>query len=582
MQRAHESIRSIGLHLKNQTNEKLFLKLLESEHKYKNLVELSPEAISILINGKFEYVNPAAVKVYGATNAEELIGKPTTSLMFPEDIPIAKKRIALLEKGKKVPPIHFKLKRLDGKAIYAKSTSVSVKHNGQKAILTMVRDITERIENDRRLAAENHLYNLKNNSETIDEYLKKTTRYLLTLSGWKKAGLIIKGNEEKHIHLEGFTKKEEALIKRDKAVKIQGTILNISIAGHGQIKSLSKIIIASDKKRTITDSTVKLLQFLSQKISDAVVDYEQKAKIETNNQLLEKIFSTTNILIAYLDKHLNFIRVNRAYAEAEGKTPDYFKGKNHFNLYPYKNNAQTFKKILKSDKPYVAYNRPFEYKYHPERGTTYWNWIAQRVKNDKGEVTGLLLVFVDTTEYHRMEEKLIESYKHLGVINRQVSILLDLNKQSGGKQKHQIIDYILNSATDISGAKISNIYSFNPEEKVFNLLASSRISFPMERKKYTICLKKFPQLKRLVKEKTRFQSAFSDEIGEKLKINEKINYFIFLPLIANDEIKGAIMLGFTHKDSITTQELDFYEAFATQAAFIMNNIKVFDTQKKLT
>ena len=45
---------------------------------------------------------------------------------------------------------------------------------------------------------------------------------------------------------------------------------------------------------------------------------ESNASLRKTNEILEKIFSTTYLLIAYLDRDFNFIYVNRAYAEAGG------------------------------------------------------------------------------------------------------------------------------------------------------------------------------------------------------------------------------------------------------------------------
>ncbi|MCK5232209.1 MAG: hypothetical protein KAR13_18195, partial [Desulfobulbaceae bacterium] len=36
--------------------------------------------------------------------------------------------------------------------------------------------------------------------------------------------------------------------------------------------------------------------------------------LRNTNELLEKVFSTTHLLIAYMDTDFNFIRVNHAYA----------------------------------------------------------------------------------------------------------------------------------------------------------------------------------------------------------------------------------------------------------------------------
>jgi len=61
---------------------------------------------------------------------------------------------------------------------------------------------------------------------------------------------------------------------------------------------------------------------------------ERTAELLKTNELLERVFSSIDLLIAYMDKDFNFIRVNRAYAEADEHDPDFYIGKNHFALFP--------------------------------------------------------------------------------------------------------------------------------------------------------------------------------------------------------------------------------------------------------
>jgi len=107
-------------------------------------------------------------------------------------------------------------------------------------------------------------------------------------------------------------------------------------------------------------------------------------------------------MIAYLDADFNFIRVNRAYAEtAEGCDPRFFEGKNHFALYPNAENEAIFRKVVETGEPYTVYAKPFEYIGHPERGTTYWNWSLQPVRDENGHVGGLVFSLIDVTERER-------------------------------------------------------------------------------------------------------------------------------------------------------------------------------------
>jgi PAS domain S-box-containing protein/putative nucleotidyltransferase with HDIG domain len=120
--------------------------------------------------------------------------------------------------------------------------------------------------------------------------------------------------------------------------------------------------------------------------------------LRKSNILLEQIFSATEFMMAYMDADFNFIRVNRAYAEADERTPEYFIGKNHFALYPHPENEATFQKVVMTGEPHIAYAKPFEYTNNPARGITYWNWTLQPVKEPDGQVIGLVLSMVDVTE----------------------------------------------------------------------------------------------------------------------------------------------------------------------------------------
>ncbi|MDP1545559.1 MAG: PAS domain S-box protein [Anaerolineales bacterium] len=133
------------------------------------------------------------------------------------------------------------------------------------------------------------------------------------------------------------------------------------------------------------------------------ITVQKKAEeaLQKNNALLERIFSSTEFLIAYMDTDFNFIRVNRAYAEGDQQTPEYFVGKNHFTLYPNEENEKIFRDVLATGETYVVYAKPFVYASHPERGTTYWNWTLQPVKEADGSITGLVLSMVDVTARER-------------------------------------------------------------------------------------------------------------------------------------------------------------------------------------
>ncbi len=129
------------------------------------------------------------------------------------------------------------------------------------------------------------------------------------------------------------------------------------------------------------------------------------------NNILKSMLDTTHVLIAYMDQNFDFIRVNRAYAEADDKSISFFPGKNHFELYPNEDNEKIFQKVVDSGEPYFIKAKPFEYEHSPERGTSFWDWSLIPTKDSKGKVSGVVLTLRDVTDREIARRKLKESIK---------------------------------------------------------------------------------------------------------------------------------------------------------------------------
>jgi two-component sensor histidine kinase len=136
----------------------------------------------------------------------------------------------------------------------------------------------------------------------------------------------------------------------------------------------------------------------------------------STGRLLETIFTCTHIPIACMDARFNFIRVNRAYAEADDREPPFFPGKNHFDLYPHAGNQVIFQRVVDTGEPYFAYAKAFEYAEHPERGISYWDWTLMPIK-DKGEnVIAVILSLENVTAKIQTQEKIRQQNKFLSNI----------------------------------------------------------------------------------------------------------------------------------------------------------------------
>ena len=119
--------------------------LKESEEKFRNLVELSPDTIAVHREGKIVYVNAAGAKLLRAKNPEQLIGKSIMDFLHPSFRGIVKKRVQQIEEeGNRVPIIEEKFIRLDGTVVDVEVAAIPFTHNGKPATIAITRDITER------------------------------------------------------------------------------------------------------------------------------------------------------------------------------------------------------------------------------------------------------------------------------------------------------------------------------------------------------------------------------------------------------------------------------------------------------
>ncbi len=119
--------------------------LRESEERYRNLVELSPDAIAIHSEGKFVFLNTAGARLLGAATSEQIIGKKVIDIVHPDSRELVEERIRQQrEEGKTVPLIEEKLIRLDGSLIDVEVAAMPFTYLGRPGMQVIARDITGR------------------------------------------------------------------------------------------------------------------------------------------------------------------------------------------------------------------------------------------------------------------------------------------------------------------------------------------------------------------------------------------------------------------------------------------------------
>jgi PAS domain S-box-containing protein len=126
--------------------------LRASEARFRLVIEKAPEAIFVQTQHRFEYLNPAAVQLYGAKSPEQLLGQPVLDRFDPDFHEVIRERIRLLNEEKQDVPlmeqIHLKM---DGTPFQVEVAAVAMPWEGGDGALVFCRDITERKQADAAL-----------------------------------------------------------------------------------------------------------------------------------------------------------------------------------------------------------------------------------------------------------------------------------------------------------------------------------------------------------------------------------------------------------------------------------------------
>jgi PAS domain S-box-containing protein len=403
--------------------------LRESEAKFRNLADYSPNMIFINKRGKVVYANKLAEEMTGYRK-DEIYSDSFNfmELIDPEYRELIMFNLKMHSEGREVPPAEYRLRTVSGKSIDSVINTKLINYEGGTAILGIVTDITERkrIEKALQLSEKQYRELFEQSPEAIYIHLDS---------------IIVDGNPE-FVKLLGASGLDELLGKsifdilhpdyreadksrlkviinpgtnapyrEEKFIRLDGNIVDVEVG--------AAPILLKDKQAVqvlIRDITER------KRAEEALQESEEKWRSITEN-------SADHIML--LDKETNILFSNKTFPDL---TLNDVVGKSAYSLIPkpFINVARNcFSNVLNTGK-----QDSYETEYQTKNNETKYFSVRVGPVFKSGKVVAMVSSSTDITKRKIIENSLKESYARLRSLAERLQMIREEERASVAREIH--------------------------------------------------------------------------------------------------------------------------------------------------
>jgi PAS domain S-box-containing protein len=421
-----------GLVLDISERKKADLALVESEGRLRTIFEGASDGILVADSKtkRFVFANPRICEITGYS-LKELLQLNVSDIHSEKDLPYLIDQFTKQAQGEITLVTNVPVLRKDEKVVYCDINSKPAKIGKQEYVVGFFRDITERKKAEEVLQESVESFSCL--IDSMDDLV-----FVLGFDGIFKNYHQPSHKKELYAPPEDFIGKHFLdVLPPQVAELIQAAMKKIEDSGETQEfdyylemngeKSWynARLSPTKDKAGRKTPVTVVVRNITERK--------KTEESLEEERQELNSIIDSSPIIIFYKDKEGKFIRVNEAFAEAQGIPKDEFFGKTVFDFYSAeiaRGMANDDLEVLKSGYPRLGIIEQYE-------SASGMRWVqTDKVPTfDKNGIsTGLVGFAQDLTERMKAEEALNVVMGQLVLVNEKLGVVGSLTRHDVGNK----------------------------------------------------------------------------------------------------------------------------------------------------
>ena len=386
-------------------------RLKESEKKYRGLFEYTTDGIMVLdARGDIHDVNTTLCQLVDCKK-EELIGKNLLGMeiLTPTSMPIVMGQFEQLLSEKTAKFYTTEIQRKNGKVLTVEISSFFLvrKDNEIDNFVLSFRDITDRIESEKRLLMEKQLFQTLLNS-LPDSVFFKDDHHRFVLVNPSKA----KHSNVDHSEMLGKT--DFDFYPEEQAKRFQKDDQSVFETGKPIINKIEEVTRKDGSSSWISVTKVPWFNQDGEIIGTMGISRDITKWKEIQQQAIERLELLQTLLdtipdsIYFKDDKHRFVLVNTAKAAHHNTTPEKMKGTTDFDYLPKKQAQQ----IVEDDEQVLTTGEPIINKVEKITidGEEQWVSVTKVPRYDKeSKIIGTMGITRNITEWKRIVQKKTES-----------------------------------------------------------------------------------------------------------------------------------------------------------------------------